>query len=129
MIDVAPVVCDYLEANMELPFALSLDLIQDAEKNGACIRHDPTQAAERSFTDGSRLIVWNLALYVRMKDAAKAREWTNAIIERLDGFTIEDKEKEIEIKCEAVALAQFVDTDDKGMTTYTGSFSAAFLEE
>lgn len=128
MIDVANIICNELEKSLKPPFPLSLDLIQDAEKDGACIRHDPTQASERLFTDGSRLIEWSLALYVRMKNATEAREWTKNIIEFLNDFSVTDSESEIEVNCEAVTLAQFIATDDKEMTTYTASFIARFLQ-
>lgn len=128
MIDVASIVCDYIESHLELPFTISLDLIQNAEKDGSCIRHDPTMASERAFTDGSRLIEWSLALYVRMKNATEARRQTENIIEFLNDLTIVDSKTNTEINCEAVTLAQFIGTDDKEMTTYTASFSARFLQ-
>lgn len=125
---IAEAVSAWAEKELALPFTVFCDLIPDEDADGACVRHDPTPAAEKRFTDGTRLVSWNLTFYTRCRDAAKAREYGKQIVDRLDGATVESAEN-IEIDCEAVTLPQFIDTDAKGFTTYAQSVKCTFLEE
>jgi hypothetical protein len=125
---IADYISAWVETELTLPFTIYCDLIPDAETDGACIRHDPTPAAEKRYADGTRLITWNFTFYTRCKDAANAREYGKQIVDKLDGATIESPEN-IEIDCEAVTLPQFIDTDAKGFTTYSQSVKCTVLEE
>ena len=125
---IAETISAWVENALELPFTIYCDLIPDAETDGACIRHDPTPAAEKRYEDGTRLITWNFTFYTRCKDAAQAREYGKQIVDKLDGATVTSAE-EIKIDCEAVTLPQFIDTDAKGYTTYAESVKCTFLEE
>lgn len=125
---IAETISEWVENALELPFTIYCDLIPDAETDGACIRHDPTPAAERRFEDGTRLITWNFTFYTRCKNAANAREYGKQIVDTLDGATVLSAEN-IKIECEAVTLPQFIDTDAKGFTTYAESVKCTFLEE
>jgi hypothetical protein len=125
---IADYISAWVETELTLPFTIYCDLIPDAETDGACIRHDPTPAAEKRYADGTRLITWNFTFYTRCKDAANAREYGKQIVDKLDGATIESAEN-IEIDCEAVTLPQFIDTDAKGFTTYSQSVKCTVLEE
>jgi hypothetical protein len=125
---IAEYISAWVETELTLPFTIYCDIIPDAETDGACIRHDPTPAAEKRYADGTRLITWNFTFYTRCKDAANAREYGKRIVDKLDGATIESPEN-IEIDCEAVTLPQFIDTDAKGYTTYCESVKCTFLEE
>lgn len=125
---IAETISAWVESALELPFTIFCDLIPDEDADGACIRHDPTPAAEKRFTDGTREVSWNFTFYTRCKDAENAREYGKQIVDKLDGATIESADN-IQIDCEAVTLPQFIDTDAKGFTTYCESVKCTFLEE
>lgn len=125
---IAETISAWVEIALELPFTIFCDLIPDEDADGACIRHDPTPAAEKRFIDGTREVSWNFTFFTRCKDAEDAREYGKQIVDKLDGATIESTEN-IEIDCEAVTLPQFIDTDAKGFTTYSQSVKCTFLEE
>ena len=125
---IAETISEWVENALDLPFTIYCDLIPDEDADGACIRHDPTPAAERRYEDGTRLVTWNFTFYTRCKNAANARDYGKKIVDKLDGATIESTEN-IEIDCEAVTLPQFIDTDAKGFTTYSQSVKCTFLEE
>ena len=125
--DVAESICQWAEERLELPFTVFTDIIPDGDKDGACIRHDPAPAAEKRYSDGTRLVSWNLTLFVRCRDCALSRSLAGEITAKLDGAEIETEETKIE--CEATTLPQFIDTDAKGFTTYSASVKCTFLEE
>ena len=124
---IAETVSEWAEKALDLPFTIYCDLIPDEDADGACIRHDPTPAAEKRFTDGTRLVAWNFTFYIRCKDAAKAKDYGKRIVDELDGATVESGE--LKIDCEAVTLPQFIDADAKGFTTYSASIKCTYLEE
>lgn len=125
---IASAISAYVEEALQLPFIIYCDLIPDEAADGACVRHDPTPAAEERYNDGTRLVAWNFTFYTRCKNAANAREYGKQIVDTLDGATVTSAE-EIKIDCEAVTLPQFIDTDAKGFTTYAESVKCTFLEE
>lgn len=125
---IAETISAWVEIALELPFTIFCDLIPDEDADGACIRHDPTPAAEKRFIDGTREVSWNFTFFTRCKDAEDAREYGKQIVDKLDGATIESTEN-IEIDCEAVTLPQFIETDAEGFTTYSQSVKCTFLEE
>ena len=125
---IAETISEWVENALDLPFTIYCDLIPDENADGACVRHDPTPAAEKRFIDGTREVSWNFTFYTRCKDAAQAREYGKQIVDKLDGATVISAE-EIKIDCEAVTLPQFIDTDAKGFTTYCESVKCTFLEE
>ena len=124
---IAETISAWVETALTLPFTVFCDLIPDEDEDGACIRHDPTPAAEKRFTDGTRQVAWNFTFFTRCKDAENAREYEKQIIDTLDGATIESTG--LKIDCEAVTLPQFIDMDAKGFTTYSASVKCTFLEE
>lgn len=126
---IAEAISEWAENALNLPFTIYCDLIPDEDADGACVRHDPTPAAEKRFADGTRLVAWNFTFYTRCKDAAQAREYGKQIVDELDGATVESAELNIKIDCEAVTLPQYIDTDAKGYTTYAESVKCTFLEE
>lgn len=125
---IASAISAYVEETLQLPFTIYCDLIPDEAADGACVRHDPTPAAEERYNDGTRLVAWNFTFYTRCKNAANAREYGKQIVDTLDGATVLSAEN-IKIECEAVTLPQFIDTDAKGFTTYAESVKCTFLEE
>ena len=125
---IAETISAWVETALEVPCTIFCDLIPDEDTDGACIRHDPTPAAEKRFIDGTREVSWNFTFFTRCKDAEDAREYGKQIVDKLDGATIESTEN-IEIDCEAVTLPQFIETDAKGFTTYSQSVKCTFLEE
>lgn len=124
--NIADIVCEYLEATLQLPFIISIDLITDTENDGACIRYDPAPAYEKRFIDNTRLVSWNLTFYVRCKDSIDSREYAKQIIDTLDGVCIGSDTTSID--CEAVTLPQFIDVDEKGFTTYSSAIKCEYLE-
>lgn len=124
---IAEIISEWIEDELELPFTIHCDMIPEADGDGACVRHDPTPAAEKRFMDGTRLVAWNFTFYTRCMDAARAREYGKRIVDRLDGATVESGG--FNIDCEAVTLPQFIETDAKGYTTYAESVKCTFLEE
>lgn len=125
---IASAISAYVEETLQLPFTIYCDLIPDEAADGACVRHDPTPAAEERYNDGTRLVAWNFTFYTRCKNAANAREYGKQIVDKLDGATVLSAEN-IKIECEAVTLPQYIDTDAKGFTTYAESVKCTFLEE
>lgn len=125
---VAETISAWVETALNLPFTIYCDLLPTEAADGACIRHDPTPAAEERYNDGTHLVAWNFTFYTRCKDAADAREYGKKIVDTLDGATVISTEN-IKIDCEAVTLPQFIDTDAKGFTTYAESVKCTFLEE
>lgn len=124
--NVAEIVSEWVEKNLHLPFTIYCDLIPEADTDGACVRHDPSPAAEKRFMDGSRFVSRNLTFYVRLKNAEKAREWVKQITDKLDGTTISTNG--ISINCEAVTLPQYIDTDSKEYTTYSAAIKCEYVE-
>lgn len=125
---IASTISEWVEEALELPFMIYCDIIPDEDADGACVRHDPTPAAEERYIDGTRLVAWNFTFYTRCKNAADAREYGKQIVDKLDGATVISAEN-IKIECEAVTLPQYIDTDAKGFTTYAESVKCTFLEE
>lgn len=125
---IADTISQWVEEALLLPFTIFCDLIPDADTDGACIRHDPTPAAEQRYMDGSRLVSWNFTFFTRCKNAAEAREYGKRIVDILDGATVTSTDQ-IKIECEAVTLPQYIDTDAKGFTTYSQSVKCTFLEK
>ena len=125
---IASAISAYVEETLQLPFTIYCDLIPDEAADGACVRHDPTPAAEERYNDGTRLVAWNFTFYTRCKNAADAREYGKQIVDTLDGATVLSAEN-IKIECEAVTLPQYIDTDAKGFTTYAESVKCTFIEE
>ena len=125
--NIAEVVSEWVEKALSLPFTIYCDLIPEADSDGACVRHDPSPAAEKRFTDGSRLGSWNLTFYVRMKKAEQARELVKQITDKLDGATVISFDG-VSIDCEAVTLPQYIDTDSKEYTTYAAAIKCEYLE-
>ena len=118
--NIAEVVSEWAEKALQLPFTIYCDLIPTADADGACVRHDPSPAAEKRFSDGSRYVSRNLTFYVRMKNAQQ-------ITDKLDGATVTSPDG-LEIDCEAVTLSQYIDTDSKGLTTYAAAIKCDYYE-
>ena len=85
---IASAISAYVEETLQLPFTIYCDLIPDEAADGACVRHDPTPAAEERYNDGTRLVAWNFTFYTRCKNAANAREYGKQIVDTLDGATV-----------------------------------------
>lgn len=124
--DLATVIAEWVEQELSLPFTIAIDLIQNPDEDGGCIRYDPSSASERRFIDGSRLIPRNLSIYIRCKNASTARTLACAIGECLDGITIHHQQTSIE--CESVTTAQFLECDQKGFTIYLVGIAASYLD-
>ena len=87
-INVANIINEWIEQKLVLPFRIDNDVIQQPTGDAACLRHDPAPAAEKRFTDGSRLVKWNLTYYIRSSNRNKARQYAYDITDALDGAIV-----------------------------------------
>lgn len=127
-LNVANIVNAWVEEKLDLPFTITNDVIPDTKDNAACLRYDPAPAAERRYTDGTRLLKWNLTYYIRNKDRSKAREYASLITAALDGAEIPDEASGVVIETEAATLPQFITTDEKNNTIYSAAIVCTYLE-
>ena len=127
-LNVANIVNEWVEEVLDLPFTISNDVIPDTADNAACLRYDPAPAAERRYTDGTRLLKWNLTYYVRNKDRSKARDYAGQITAALDGAEIPDEASGVLIETEAATLPQFISIDEKNNTIYSAAIVCTYLE-
>ncbi len=127
-LNVANIVNAWVEEVLDLPFTINNDVIPDTSDNAACLRYDPAPAAERRYTDGTRLLKWNLTYYIRNKDRSKARDYAGQITAALDGAEIPDEESGVLIETEAATLPQFISTDEKNNTIYSAAIVCTYLE-
>ena len=125
--NIAEIVSEWIEKALHLPFTIYCDIIPKADSDAACVRHDPSPAAEKRFMDGSRYVSRNLTFYVRMKNAEQARELVKQITDKLDGTTVVSADG-VSIDCEAATLPQYIDTDSKEYTTYSAAIKCEYLE-
>ena len=128
VLNVANIINAWVEEVLSLPFTITNDVIPDTKDNAACLRYDPAPAAERRYTDGSRLLEWNLTYYIRNKDRSKAREYAGQITAALDGAEIPDETSGVLIETEAATLPQFINTDEKNNTIYSAAIVCRYLE-
>ena len=127
-LNVSNIVNDWVEKKLNLPFTIYNDVIPDTADNAACLRYDPAPAAERRYTDGTRLLKWNLTYYVRNKDRTKARNYADEIAAQLDGAEIHDPASGVCIQIEAATLPQFISMDEKNNTIYSAAIVCTYLE-
>ncbi len=132
MIHLATTINEWVEQKLNLPKIYN-DILPEIEKDGICLRHDPSPAVDRRFIDGTRLLKWDLTYFVKCKKAEKARALLYEITNALDGAEINAYDKDINdyviVTAEAQTLPQFVSKDDKGYTLYTASISCTYIEE
>ena len=127
-LNVSNIVNDWIEKKLNLPFTIYNDVIPDTNDNAACLRYDPAPAAERRYTDGTRLLKWNLTYYIRNKDRTKARNYADEIAAQLDGAEIHDPASGVCIQIEAATLPQFISMDEKNNTIYSAAIVCTYLE-
>jgi hypothetical protein len=127
-LNVASIVNAWVENELDLKFTIYNDVIPDTAKDAACLRYDPAPAAERRYTDGTRLLRWNLTYYIRNSDRTKARNYADEITALLDGAVITDATSGVDINCEAATLPQFISIDDKNNSIYSAAIVCTYLE-
>ena len=127
-LNVSNIVNDWIEKKLNLPFTIYNDVIPDNSDNAACLRYDPAPAAERRYTDGTRLLKWSLTYYIRNKNRTKAREYADKITAKLDGVEITDETSGVCIQIEAATLPQFISMDEKNNTIYSAAIVCTYLE-
>ena len=124
---VSNIINAWVESQLELPQIYN-DVIPDTAKNAICLRYEPAPAAERRYTDGTRLLKWNLTYYVRNAKQDDARALADKITAALDGAHIYDATSGIKIETEAATLPQFISVDEKNNTMYSAAIVATYLE-
>ena len=72
-LNVSNIINAWVENELHLTATIYNDVIPDNANDAICLRYDPAPAAERRYQDGTRLLKWNLAYYVRNKKRDKAR--------------------------------------------------------
>ena len=127
-LNVSNIINAWVEQQLELTATIYNDVIPDNANDAICLRYDPAPAAERRYTDGTRLLRWNLAYYVRNKKRDKARSLADEITATLDGAEITDATSGLTIQVEAQTLPQFIAVDEKNNTVYSASIVATYLE-
>mgnify|MGYP003308011343 CR=1 FL=1 len=126
--NVSNIINTHIETALSIPFTIYNDVLPDTAADAACLRYDPAPAAEKRYTDGTRLLKWNLTYYIRNKKRDKAREWAGKITEYLDGREITDATTGVKISIEAQTLPQFISVDEKNNTLYSAAIIAEYLE-
>ncbi|MBO6300843.1 MAG: hypothetical protein J6N15_00200 [Ruminiclostridium sp.] len=114
----------YIEGRLGLPQIVN-DMFIDDTSEGIVSRHDPSTARETDYIDGSAEGVLNIAYWARYKDAAACRRTLDMLIDCVDGVELEDGGGST-MRVTAVTLPQYVETDDKNMTTYTASIRVEY---
>jgi hypothetical protein len=128
MLNVSEVINAWVEDELHITAPIYNDVIPDTTNDAACLRYDPAPAAEERYIDGSRLLKWNLAYYIRNANRSTARSLAGNITEALDGAQITDAVSGITVSVEAQTLPQFITVDDKNNTVYSASIVATYLE-
>jgi len=127
-LNVSNIINAWVETQLELTATIYNDVIPDNANDAICLRYDPAPAAERRYQDGTRLLRWNLAYYVRNKKRDTARSLADEITATLDGAEITDATSGLTIQVEAQTLPQFIAVDEKNNTVYSASIVATYLE-
>lgn len=127
-LNVADIINAWVEQELELGAIIYNDVIPDTTDNAACLRYDPAPAAEERYIDGSRLLSWNLAYYIRNKNRSTARQLAGDITAALDGLQLTDGTSGITVSIEAQTLPQFITVDEKNNTVYSAAIVATYLE-
>ena len=124
----ANIINSWVETELDLKKTIYNDVLPDTESNAICLRYDPAPAAERRYTDGTRLLKWNLTYYVRNKNRTNARALADVITATLDGAHIYDATSKLTIDTEAQTLPQFISVDEKNNTIYSAAIVCTYLE-
>lgn len=127
-LNVSNIINAWVENELHLTATIYNDVIPDKADDAICLRYDPAPAAERRYQDGTRLLKWNLAYYVRNKSRTTARSLADEITAKLDGAEITDATSGLTIQVEAQTLPQFIAVDEKNNTIYSASIVATYLE-
>ena len=127
-LNVSNIINAWVEQQLGLTAQIYNDVIPDKADDAICLRYDPAPAAERRYQDGTRLLKWNLAYYVRNKKREIARSLADEITAKLDGAEITDATSGLTIQVEAQTLPQFIAVDEKNNTVYSASIVATYLE-
>lgn len=101
------------------------DMFPDDNSLYVISRHDPSEARETAFIDGTFEGLMNIAYYVRSSNSQEARELLNIIMNCIDDITIDTDGVSIDI--EADTLPSFVGTDDKENSIYTSSIKVKYI--
>lgn len=126
-LSVANIINTWIENKLNLPFTIQNDVIDKPTGDAACLRHDPAPAAEKRFTDGSRLVKWSLTYYIRSSNRETARKYAYEITDTLDGVTLPTAAG-VNIDIEAATLPQFISIDDKQNTLYSAAIVCTYME-
>lgn len=121
-------VCAYAQEAAGLPFTLYADAIPTDAGDAGCVRCAPAAASERRYIDDSKLVRWQLSVYVRCIAQDEARQYALAVCDVLDGkeLTLDDG---VVVRCEAISLPQWLEADQKGATYYLAAFSTEYLQD
>lgn len=97
-------------------------------EEGECLisRHDPSQAKETEYLDGSAKGSWSIAYYFRSANPEGCRNLLLSIANGLDNIQLIDTDG-TEIEVEAKTLPAFVSVDDKNSAIYTVEITARYL--
>lgn len=125
MTNIAKTVDTYIKSNVA-DLVMYNDLFPNADTEGVISVHDPSARKLLDFIDGSAEYQLNISFTARYKDAKKARETLDAILNLLDNKKLNDELDGLTIKTRVNANVQFIGTDDKNNSLYTCSISCEY---
>ena len=90
-------------------------------------RHDPSQAVETRYMDGSRAGVFNFSYYAKSLDSLKAYQQLNAIMDALDLKYPQQITDVLNVKIEPINTPLFVSMTDGREFIYTLSLKLEYF--
>lgn len=106
----SPLVIDFFQGNLE----------------EIMIRHEPSNAKEISYMDGSRIGMFNFSIHAKSLNGKKAVDQLNSLIKQLDLTNLFQLTPLIKVKIEPVTTPMFTTKTDKNEFIYQCSFSLEY---
>ncbi len=104
-----------------------IDDIPSPDIEGVVLRHDPSQAKERNFVDGSSLQLNSIGIYSRFSGKEESRVILKKISNALDNLQIDDDSTTYAF--DVATQISYAYTDDKGRAIYTFNVSCASTQK
>ena len=106
----SPLVIDFFQGNLE----------------EIMIRHEPSQAKEISYMDGSRIGTFNFSIHAKSLNGKTAVDQLNYLIQKLDLNNQFELTPLIKVKIEPITTPMFTTKTDKNEFIYQCSFSLEY---
>lgn len=113
----------------ETGYTLSVDVIERKGDNidGGCIRFDPSPYSKKEFIDGTKQLSYRFSVWIRAKEAEKARNRAGKIMDYIasldgeSGLIIQTDEGDAEVGIENITTPQFIE-EGRDFYIYMASF-------